>query len=161
MQPLLDDRPGLQGRMQLALAEMRALPTVDPLRVAAIGFCFGGLCVLDLARSGADLSGVASFHGLLGAPGNTRGNTVGAKILLLHGWDDPMATPDKVLALAHELSGMKAEWQLHAYGNTVHAFTNPLADDASNGLLYDATAERRSWQALQNFLDEIFKTINP
>jgi dienelactone hydrolase len=117
--------------------------------------------VLDLARSGADLSGVASFHGLLGAPGNTRGNTVDTKILLLHGWDDPMATPDKVLALAHELSGMKADWQLHAYGNTVHAFTNPLADDASNGLLYDATAERRSWQALQNFLDEIFKTINP
>ena len=85
MQPLLDDRETLQRRMQLALAEMRKQPEVDPSRVAAFGFCFGGLCVLDLARTGADINGVVSLHGLFSSPGNTSGNTIGAKVLALHG----------------------------------------------------------------------------
>ncbi|MBT8077724.1 MAG: dienelactone hydrolase family protein [Gammaproteobacteria bacterium] len=156
MQPLLDDREALQRRMALALAEVRARPEVDANRVAAIGFCFGGLSVLDLARSGADIRGVVSFHGLFGAPGNTEGNRISAKVLALHGWDDPMATPDQVLSLASELSSMGADWQIHGYGRTLHAFTNPEADDPANGLQYSAHADRRSWRAMTDFLDEVF-----
>ncbi|MDX1403865.1 MAG: dienelactone hydrolase family protein [Woeseiaceae bacterium] len=156
MQPLLDDREMLQRRMKLALENLRRQKEVDDDRIAAMGFCFGGLCVLDLARTGADIRGAASFHGLFSAPGNTAGNTITAKILVMHGWDDPMATPDQVLSLAEELTSMGADWQIHAYGNTLHAFTNPAANDREHGTVYDADADRRSWQSLQLFLAEIF-----
>jgi dienelactone hydrolase len=156
MTPFLDDRPMLQKRLLLSLEAMRNQPEVDESRVAAIGFCFGGLCVLDIARTGADLDGVVSFHGLLGSPGNTSGNKIKAKILALHGWDDPMATPDSVVALGEELTAMGADWQLHGYGNTMHAFTNPDANDPAMGTVYSESADRRSWAAMQNFLAEIF-----
>jgi len=129
---------------------------VNEQEIAAVGFCFGGLCVLDIARTGADVAGVVSVHGLFGAPGNTEGNVISAKVLVLHGWDDPMATPEDALALGKELSGMGADWQLHAYGNTMHAFTNPAANDKLSGTVYDAAADRRSWAAMQNFFEEIF-----
>ena len=161
MQPFLDDRALLQRRMDVSLETLRAQPEVDADSVAAIGYCFGGLCVLDLARTGADLAGVVSFHGLFAPPGNTGGNTIRARILALHGWDDPMATPDSVFALAEELTAMRADWQLHAYGNTMHAFTNPAADDPGMGTVYDAAADRRSWQAMTNFLDELFDGHGP
>jgi len=156
MEPLLDDRAMLQRRMHLALENIRKQKEVDGERVAAMGFCFGGLCVLDLARTGADILGAASFHGLFNSPGNTGDNKISAKVLVMHGWDDPMATPDQVLSLADELSAMEADWQIHAYGNTLHAFTNPAADDAAMGTVYNADADRRSWQSLQLFLAEIF-----
>ena len=156
MQPLLDDRAVLQRRMQLALEVCRKQKEVDGERVAAMGFCFGGLCVLDLARTGADILGAASFHGLFSSPGNTGDNKISAKVLVMHGWDDPMATPDQVLSLADELSTMGADWQIHAYGNTQHAFSNPAADDPDMGTVYNADADRRSWQSLQLFLAEIF-----
>jgi len=157
MQPLLDDRAMLQRRMQLALDNIRKQKEVDGERVAAMGFCFGGLCVLDLARTGADILGAASFHGLFGPPGNTGDNKISAKVLVMHGWDDPMATPDQVLGLADELTAMEADWQIHAYGNTLHAFTNPAAADPDMGTVYNADADRRSWQSLQLFLAEIFQ----
>jgi dienelactone hydrolase len=156
MQPLLDDREMLQRRMQLALGIIKKQKEVDSERVAAMGFCFGGLCVLDLARTGADILGAASFHGLFSAPGNTGGNKISAKILVMHGWDDPMATPEQVLSLAEELTSMDADWQIHAYGNTMHAFTNPAADNVDMGTVYNEDADRRSWQSLQLFLAEIF-----
>lgn len=156
MQPFLDDREMLQARLLVSLRELRRQPEVDAGRVAAIGFCFGGLCVLDLARTGEDLAGVASFHGLFAAPGNTSGNAITAKVLVLHGWDDPMAPPEDVKSLATELTSMGADWQLNAYGNTMHAFTNPAACDSNRGTVYDAAADRRSWQAMKNFLDESF-----
>ncbi len=156
MQPLLDDRVMLQRRMHLALDNIRKQKEVDGERIAAMGFCFGGLCVLDLARTGADIRGAASFHGLFSSPGNTAGNKITGKILVMHGWDDPMATPDHVLALAEELTSMGADWQIHGYGNTLHAFTNPAANDHEHGTVYDAVADRRSWQSLQLFLAEIF-----
>lgn len=156
MQPLLDDREMLQRRMHLALDNVRKQKEVDDERVAAMGFCFGGLCVLDLARTGADIVGAASFHGLFSPPGNTGGKEIAAKVLVMHGWDDPMATPDQALELADELTAAGADWQIHAYGNTVHAFTNPAANDAEHGTVYDADADRRSWQSLQLFLAEIF-----
>ena len=156
MQPLLDDRAFLQERMLLALDILRKQKEVDGERIAAMGFCFGGLCVLDLARTGADALGVASFHGLLGSPGNTGDNKISAKVLVMHGWDDPMATPDQVLLLADELTAMGADWQIHAYGNTLHAFTNPAADNRGLGPVYNADADQRSWQSLQLFLAEVF-----
>ncbi len=156
MQPFLDDRAMLQQRMLASVDTMREQDPVDGSKLAAIGFCFGGLCVLDLARTGADLAGVVSFHGLFAAPGNTEGNTIQAKVLALHGWDDPMATPENVLALSQELTAMGADWQLHAYGNTMHAFTNPEANDRQMGTVYDASADRRSFRSMQNFLEEIF-----
>ncbi len=156
IQPFLDDRAMLQGRMQIALKVLKDLDEVDASRVAAIGFCFGGLCVLDLARTGTDIRGVVSFHGLFASPGNTAGNKIKAKVLALHGWDDPMAPPDQVVLLAEELSSMGADWQLHGYGNTMHAFTNPQANDPDFGTVYSPDADRRSWNAMQDFLSEIF-----
>jgi dienelactone hydrolase len=156
MAPLLEDRAMLQRRMKLALDELRGLAQVDPQKTAAIGFCFGGLCVLDLARSEADLRGVVSFHGLLGAPGNTDGNRMTAKALVLHGWKDPMATPEQVLEFSKEMDSLDADWQLNAYGNALHAFTNPQANDPAHGLKYDPVVERRSWDSMWMFLNEVF-----
>jgi len=156
MDALKADRQELQRRSLLSLRVLKEQPEVDGSHVAAVGFCFGGLCVLDIARTGEDLAGVVSFHGLLDAPGNTSGGVIKAKVLVLHGWDDPLATPDRVIALSDEFTAMEADWQLHAYGNTMHAFTNPAANDKDRGTVYDATANRRSWIAMRNFLDELF-----
>ena len=156
MQPLLDDRAMLQRRMKLALDNIRRQKEVDSARVAAMGYCFGGLCVLDLARTGADVAGVAAFHGLFGKPDNIGDVPMKARVLALHGWDDPMVEPDQVLALSRELSAAGADWQIHAYGGTMHAFTNPAANDPEFGTVYNADADRRSWQSLQLFLAEIF-----
>ena len=156
MKPFLEDRPRLQSRMRASLATMRTQTEVDDSRVAAIGFCFGGLCVLDLARTGEELAGVVSFHGLFSAPGNTVGNRVRARVLALHGWDDPMATPEQAVGLAAELTAMSADWQLHAFGNTVHAFTNPDANAPEHGTVYSAAANSRSWDAMRLFLAETF-----
>ena len=156
IQPFLEDRALLQRRMNLAVAVAGRQDIVDPGRMAAIGYCFGGLCVLDLARVGGSVLGVASFHGLFGPPGNTDGNEITAKVLALHGWDDPMATPEAAVALGVELTAAGADWQLHAYGNTVHAFTNPQANNPDGGTVYSAAADRRSWRALVDFLEELF-----
>ena len=156
MQPFMEDRLLLQKRMQAALYAVRLLPWVDDHNIAAIGFCFGGLCVLDLARSGSDVKGVVSFHGLLGAPTQTQGKLIKAKVLALHGHDDPLATPDQVIAFEQEMTLAGVDWQLQCYGHTAHAFTNPLANDPDNGMVYRAHADSRSWLAMKNFLSEIF-----
>ena len=145
MQPFLDDRAMLQQRLRASLSAMREQPEVDAQQVAAIGFCFGGLCVLDIARMGEDVAGVVSIHGLFGPPGNTTGNKVSA-----------MATPTDVSALAEELTAMGADWQLHAFGNTMHAFTNPAANAPDMGTVYSAAADKRSALAITNFLEELF-----
>lgn len=154
MEALLADRALLQQRLSLSLETLAQQPEVDAAKMAAIGFCFGGLCVLDLVRIGAPLVGVVSFHGLFSAPGNTSGNKVSTSVLVLHGWDDPMARPDAVVRLGKELTALSADWQIHAYGNTLHAFTNPAANDRQRGTLYDAAADQRSWIAMKNFLKE-------
>lgn len=156
MAPLMEDRAGLQRRIKTAIVTLRQQAEVDPARVAASGYCFGGLCVLDLARSGSDVCGVVSLHGLFTPPGNTAGIPISARVLCLHGYDDPMARPQSVLELAGELSAAGADWQVHAYGNTVHAFTNPQANNAAMGTLYNPTADRRSRAAMLNFLEECF-----
>ena len=156
MKPLIENRALLQARMTIALETLQKQAEVDANQLAAMGFCFGGLCVLDLARIGTELKGVVSFHGLFLPPGNTTGTKIKAKILALHGNDDPMVPPEQVAGLEKELTEAGADWQIHVYGNTVHAFTNPAANDAGFGTVYNQNADRRSWQALINFLEEIF-----
>ena len=156
MQPFLDDRAMLQSRLTASLDILKSQPEVDNARIAAIGYCFGGLCVLDLARIGTDINGVASFHGLFGAPDNTAGTRIKAKVLALHGHEDPMVPVDAVIALEQELTQAGADWQIHVYGNTLHAFTNPEANFPDLGAIYNKSADKRSWQTLLNFLEEIF-----
>ncbi len=156
MQPFMQDRAKLQKRLHAALSTVKLMPWADDERIAAIGFCFGGLCALDLARTGVDIRGVVSFHGLLGAPDNIPEPKIKAKILVLHGHDDPMGLPEQVLALQTELTKAGADWQVHTYGHTMHAFTNPVANNPDFGTVYQADADRRSWQTMQNFLAEIF-----
>lgn len=156
MQPFMADRSMLQKRIKAALYAATLLPWVDDSKMAAMGFCFGGLCVLDLARSGADLKGVISFHGLLGAPENLPNQPIKAKVLALHGHDDPMGPVEQALVFEQEMTQSGADWQLHTYGNTMHAFTNPIANDPAFGTVYQANADRRSWLAMKNFLEEVF-----
>lgn len=156
MQPFMSDRGLLQKRIKAALYAVRLLPWVDDSKIAAMGFCFGGLCVLDLARAGADLKGVVSFHGLLGAPDNLEANSIKAKVLALHGHDDPMGPVEQVLAFEQEMTKAGADWQLHTYGHTMHAFTNPKANDPAFGTVYQVNADKRSWLAMKNFLAEVF-----
>jgi len=157
MKPFIDDRALLQRRMTAALELLRGLAPVDSQCITAIGYCFGGLCVLDLARTGAYLQGVVSFHGLLTAPGNTLGFTTKAKVLLLHGHDDPLVSSEDILAVQNELTEAGADWQMHIYGNTTHAFTNPAANDPDFGTVYSQQADNRSWQSFQNFLDGLLE----
>ena len=155
MKPFLDDRAMLQRRMAQIFELVRSQEVVDASRVAAMGFCFGGLCVLDLARTGADLRGATCFHGLFSPAPNLSGRKIQAKVLALHGWDDPMVTPDQVVALGAEMTAAGADWQIHAYGQTSHAFTNPAANNPELGRVYNEVADRRSWQALENVLSEV------
>ena len=111
--------------------------------------------MLELARSGADVAGVVSIHGIF-APGNVANEDVKAKVLWLHVHDDPMVPPEQVLALETEMTEAGADWQVHAYGNTLHAFTNPHANNPDFGTMYKKVAEKRAYQSLANFLDEIF-----
>ena len=156
MQPFMDDRKMLAKRMQAALYAVKLLPWVDDSKVAAIGFCFGGLCALDLARTGADLKGIVSFHGLLGAPDNIQDNSIKAKVLVLHGHDDPMGPVEQVIAFEEEMTKAGVDWQFHTFGNTMHAFTNPLANNPDFGTVFQPDADRRSWLLMENFLTEIF-----
>ena len=155
MDPLASDRAMLRDRIASALAAGRNLSQVDASKVAAMGYCFGGMCVLELARSGANVAGVISIHGIF-SPGDIPNKDIKARILCLHGHDDPMVPPDQVLAFETEMTKAGADWQVHAYGNTMHAFTNPAANKPDFGTMYDEVAERRTYQALANFLDEIF-----
>lgn len=155
MQPLLDDRALLRRRLLAALEAAKRHPRVDPQRIAAIGYCFGGLCVLDLARTGtSEVRGVVSFHGLLHAPGLGPQPKIESKILILHGYEDPMVPPDHVLAVARELTEADADWQLHAYGHALHAFSAPEANMPERGIVYHPASARRSWVAMQHFLAE-------
>ena len=155
MAPLLSDRNVLKDRITSALNFGKSLPGVDPNKVAAIGYCLGGLVVLDLARSGENFQGLVSFHGLLmGSDISEKG--IQAKILVLHGERDPMVPLDMVNAFQKEMTKAGADWQLHSYGGTYHAFTKPGANDPNLGTQYNKSASERSWKSMQNFFEEIF-----
>lgn len=159
MKPFQDDRHFLQARLLRGLRAAADLPEVDATRMAAIGYCFGGMCVLDLARMNAPLLGVGSFHGLLTPPPWTSGppaEAIRPKVLAMHGWDDPYVLPATLEPFAREMSERDADWQLLAFGNTVHSFTNIKYDMPDEGVAYNANADRRSWATLTRFLEELF-----
>lgn len=157
IQPLVGDRGLLRDRVRAALDTVNAMSEVDNSRIAIIGFCFGGLCALDLARSGAEIKGAVSFHGLLNKPEHLKAKEIKAKILVLHGYEDPLAGPEQQALFCKEMTEANVDWQVHLYGNVQHAFTNPNAHDINSGLIYNELAAKRSWLAMQNFLQEILK----
>jgi len=157
MQPFMEDRSLLRKRILAAWNTVNAWKGVDRAKIAAIGFCFGGLCALDLLRMGVEIQGVVSFHGLLMAPQGINQEKIKGKALVLHGNDDPMVPPEQVRAFAEEMTHAGVDWQMHIYGNTMHAFTNPLTNDPKAGTVYKALASKRAFLAMENFFAEIFQ----
>lgn len=155
MDELNADRMLMQARVGAAHALLKEIPQVDAASTAAIGFCFGGKCVLDLARSGADIAGGVSFHGVYDAPPFPNA-AITAKLLICHGWDDPIAPPDATVALARELTQAGCDWQIHAYGHTGHAFTDRAVNMPEKGLAYQPDADRRSFRSMKDFLADLF-----
>ena len=155
MGALLEDRQLLRRRVQAALQTARGLEGADAARVGGIGYCFGGLCMLDLARSGADFAGAVSFHGLLNN-GGLPTEKIRASVLVLHGEQDAFVPAEDIGAFMAEMNEAGADWQMHTYCRAKHGFTNPKDTKPEMGIDYDANADRRSWQAMQNFFDEVF-----
>lgn len=156
MGPFMADRAALRARLLAAVEAARAHDAVDPERIAVIGYCFGGLCALDLARANAPgLRGAVSLHGIFSAPDLGPQAAIAPSVLVLHGWDDPLAPPQDVLMVAEELTAAKADWQLHAYGHAMHSFTNPNAAFPERGMAYDAKAAARSWASVEAFLADV------
>lgn len=153
---LRDEPERLRQRACAALATLSGLSQVDRGRLAAIGFCFGGSVALELARSGADLKAVVSFHGGLATTLPAAEGQVKASVLVLTGAEDPLVPPDQVAAFEDEMRAAKvADWQMVSYGNTLHSFTNPAADGSMmRTALYHARSDRRSWAAMRAFFDE-------
>ncbi len=161
MLPLFLDRQLLRRRINAAVETLKTHPLADANAIGAIGFCFGGLTVIELLRSGSAVRGVVSFHGLLG---HTLGEYKAAPapdakikgaLLMLHGNDDPSVSAADITAAREEFTRKGVDWQMHLYGHTMHAFTNPEANEPHNGLAYNAKADKRSWTAMRNFFSEI------
>ena len=154
---LREDPATFRQRARVALDTLASLPQVDASRLAAIGYCLGGTFALELARDGAPLRGVVSFHGGLETPRPAVAGQVKAKILVCTGADDPFVPVAQVNALAEEMTKAQADWQIISYGGTVHSFTNPDADRVGvPGLAYNTLADERSWKAMAAFFEEIF-----
>lgn len=156
MDTLNADRNLLLERMKTSLRVAKSIDVGDENNIGAIGFCFGGKCVLDLARSGEKIKGIVSFHGVFDAPSPKKENKIETPILILHGWDDPLAKPNDVIKLTQELTNKKAEWEFIAYGHTGHAFTNPNAKFPKKGMLYNEEVAKKSWSRMKTFFKEEF-----
>ncbi|MFN0117301.1 MAG: dienelactone hydrolase family protein [Elusimicrobiota bacterium] len=153
-----NDRSLLRGRVLAGLNALKNSKKVNSSQVAAIGYCFGGTSVLELARSGADVKGVVSFHGGLDTPQLADAKNIKAKVLVLHGADDNFVPQDQILAFQKEMKDAQVNWQMNYYSNAVHTFTNPNADEYKiPGVAYNKQADERSWKAMLQFFDEIFK----
>lgn len=151
------DRALYRRRLNLGLEQLRAQPGVAKQQIAAIGYCFGGTGVLELARSGAELAGVVSFHGGLDSPNPADGRNIKAKVLICHGADDPFVPAADIEAMKKELNAAGVDWQMIYYSHAVHSFTQPMAgNDNSRGAAYNERADKRSWNAMQSFFKEIF-----
>jgi len=158
MNELRADRALLRDRLAASLDVLRNFPLVDPAKLAVYGYCFGGQCLLDMARSGLDFLGGVSFHGVYNRPDYANVTPIAPKLLICHGWDDPIGPPDSVVALAKELTEGGADWQIHAYGGTGHAFTDVSlkGQEVMPGVGYEEKADRRSWEAARDFVAELF-----
>jgi dienelactone hydrolase len=153
-----ENRPLLRARVLAGLEQLKRHSLTDAKRIAAIGYCFGGTTALELARSGADVAGVVSFHGGLGTPTPGQPGAIKARVLALHGADDPFVPPAEVAAFEEEMRKAHADWQLVAYGGAVHSFTDSNAgSDNSKGAAYNEKADHRSWEAMKQFFAEVLK----
>ena len=151
------DRALLRARVNAGLAALEKSEFVDTKHIAAIGYCFGGTTVIELARSGADIAGVVSFHGGLDSPTPADGRNIKCKVLACHGADDPFEAAKDLAAFQSEMRDNKVDWQLIEYGGAVHSFTQPMAgNDNSKGAAYNERADKRSWAAMKQFLAELF-----
>ncbi len=151
------DRALMRERVNAGLKILQSQPLSDTSKIAAIGYCFGGTAVLELARSGADVRGIITFHGGLDTPTPADAKNIKGKVLVLHGADDPFAPAAQVAALEDEMRAAGVDYQVHLYGGAVHAFTVPEAgNDPSKGAAYNASADKRSWEAMKQFFAEIF-----
>ena len=152
-----NDRELLRKRVRAGLDQLKKARMVDPQNTAAIGYCFGGTTVLELARSGAEVDGVVSFHGGLSTPSPEDAKNIKAKVLVLHGADDPHVPPAEVQAFKEEMQKGNVNWQLNSYGDAVHSFTHWTAGtDKSGGSAYNEQADQRSWAAMKMFFEELF-----
>lgn len=158
---LLGHRDVMRGRIRAALDILRAQPGVLPGQLAAIGYCFGGATVLELARSGAPILGVVAFHGLLATPTLRDAGEIAGKVLVCTGGADHLVPREQVLAFQDEMDAAGVDWQVIQYGGVKHAFTNFIEAEelARHGFGYDRNADRRSWAAMRDFLNEIFGTL--
>lgn len=154
--PFLEDRAFLRSRLLKGYNAACSLPYVDNTRIAVVGFGFGGICALDLARTGMPLKGAVSVYGHFEPPNNYVAHPIKAKVLLLHGYNDPISPLSTLLAFQQELDETQVEWQSHLYGNTFHAFATPSANDLSTGLMYNPPAAQHAWREIETFLTTIF-----
>lgn len=157
MAPLIEDRHLLKERIISGYHAVKRGEYGDRAQIGAIGFCFGGMCALDLARAGVDIKAAISFHGLLSSPRDSRGTPILAKVLVLNGNDDPMVSLDDIINFQNEMDERDADWQLHNFGKVVHAFTNPEANDLTVGTVYNQVAEKRSMHIMRVLFSEVFE----
>lgn len=154
-----NDRPLLRARAKAGLDQLLKVKNVDPEKIGAIGFCFGGATVLELARSGAPVKGTVVFHGSLSTPTPQDAANIKGKVLALHGGDDPFVKKEEVDAFVDEMKKGKVDWQLNLYGGAVHGFMEPgNGNDNATGLAYNQQAATRAWKAMSDFFDEVFRT---
>lgn len=167
MIPLFCNRRELRRRIVSAFAALKKHPLVDADKIAAIGFCFGGLTVIELLRSGSELKAVVSFHGLLGdqlpmgpvkATREPAATALKGQLLILHGHEDPLVSDEDISNIQKEFTEAGIQWEMDIYSHTVHAFTNPQLNDPESGLAFQSFASARSWQSMINFLKEAFST---
>ncbi|MGI9345276.1 MAG: dienelactone hydrolase family protein [Gammaproteobacteria bacterium] len=156
MQALLDDRALLRRRLDAALQAARQLAGADTDRVGVMGYCFGGLCALELVRSGAKFNGAVSFHGLLVGAEGLPTQPAQTPVLVLHGDLDGFVPDEQIASFRAEMDAAGADWQMHIYSGARHSFTDPDSDNPELGTGYDANADRRSWQAMNTFFAEVF-----
>jgi dienelactone hydrolase len=156
--PFYNDRKLMRERAAQGLWNLQNFSLCDKSKIAAIGYCFGGACALELARSGAELLGVVSFHGNLNTPNPEDAKNIKGSLLICHGANDPFVTQAEVAGFIEEMKGTDVDWQLIQYSGAVHAFTNPASgNDPSKGMAYNEKAEERSWEAMSDFLREVLR----
>lgn len=153
--PFIENREKLQRRVIKAFEVASHLPFVDAARIAVLGYGFGGICALDLARSGADLKGAVIIYGHFDPPPQTLIKSIKAKILVLHGFEDSIVPQQDLIRFGREMNAAGVDWQVHLYGGAMHAFATPGANDPAAGILYHPKAAERSWAAVRHFLNEV------
>lgn len=158
MMPLKNDRDELRKRMHEALAQLlgQSKALLAPGKAGAFGFCFGGCCALELARSGADLKATVSFHGTLDTPRPEDASRIKGSVLVLHGASDPLVPAEQLPAFEAEMNAAKVDWQLLSYGGAVHSFTDPTAN-VPGKMQYDRRTSERAFRSMHNLLEEVFK----